>query len=52
MDQAPYEGFKNWTGWCDTYNSATSPTEKDASCAYPLNEYFWLNNYHVSLFDT
>ncbi|KAL8291962.1 hypothetical protein RQP46_001428 [Phenoliferia psychrophenolica] len=46
LDNAKNEGFKNWTQWCPSYNSATTPTALDPNCTYPLNEFFWLNNYH------
>ncbi|KAH7092957.1 hypothetical protein FB567DRAFT_159713 [Paraphoma chrysanthemicola] len=40
-------GLKNVTGFCDAYKNGT-PTwyTKDPSCAYPVNEYLWLNNLH------
>ncbi|KAI2633344.1 hypothetical protein GGS21DRAFT_129912 [Xylaria nigripes] len=41
-------GLKNTTDYCDAYQNAWngSPDTFDASCRFPLRQYFWLNNLH------
>ncbi|KAF2001900.1 carbohydrate esterase family 16 protein [Amniculicola lignicola CBS 123094] len=41
------QGLKNVMGFCKAYsNGAPTWYTKDASCAYAVNEYFWLNDLH------
>ncbi|KAL9112294.1 MAG: hypothetical protein Q9227_003412 [Pyrenula ochraceoflavens] len=40
-------GYKNTTGYCEAYmNGTPNGTTFDGSCAYPVDEYFWLNSLH------
>jgi phospholipase/lecithinase/hemolysin len=40
-------GIKNTTSWCKAYENGTpSWYTLDATCTYPVNEYFWLNSLH------
>ena len=40
-------GYKNVTDYCFAYENGTATTTQlNASCVYPVNEYFWLNSLH------
>lgn len=40
-------GYKNTTEYCFAYENGTATmTQLNASCVYPVNEYFWLNSLH------
>jgi len=40
-------GYKNTTNYCFAYENGTATmTQLNASCIYPVNEYFWLNTLH------
>lgn len=47
LETASEQGFKNYTEPCWAYQMGTpTPTTRYSQCVNPVNEYFWMDQYH------